>query len=475
MFNDDFWGDYSESEEPEALLGAYEDLKNGSPSRMLDEEDYEQLIEYFFQNNKEAEALKACELAKSFYPYSVSLWLLEAEVLLQSEKFGQALKILDALDEFSGNQVDAILLRSDIFLAQLKAEQAIKFLKEKIPFFEGEEKIELLLELSDVYDEHQDAEAVFYTLKRILKMSPENEEALHKISFWADFSALHNESIALHKSLIELNPFNPLVWYNLGVAYQGLKDDKKAIDAYEYCVALDEKFEAAYRNIADSYIKLNQYDEALECLKKNLELGQPEELIFEAMGHCFEMQKDFSRARYYYHKVIHLNPTDDLIFFRVGETYAKEAQWEKAAESYSKALTLNKDNVSCILALGNCLLELDADLEALTCFMAAVSLKPNNKGTWAALITGLYHVELYEEMLEDIEAARDAIGDKSDFEFFSALALFALGKVKSAMLHLEEGLVRAPKRVKLLLHLNPELLKSKSVSELIAKYYKQKR
>src|SRR5690606_14810503 len=115
--------------------------------------------------------------------------------------------------------------------------------------------------------------------------------ALHKISFWADFSEMHDESILLHQTIIDNDPFNSLAWFNLGTAFQGKKEYKKAIDAYEYCVAIDDKFEYAYRNMADAYMRLNWYEKAIESLEKNLELGKPEDIIFEAIGHCFEKQK----------------------------------------------------------------------------------------------------------------------------------------------------------------------------------------
>lgn len=474
MFNDDFWEEDSDPGTHAELLRAYEELKSGQSSRLLEEDDFEYLIDYFFQNNQETEALKVCELSQSYYPFSTSLLLMQAEVLFQAQRFGQAIQALDAVDKLSGNMMEAILLRSDIYLSQFKFEPAISLLNNKIPLFEGAEKIELLLELSDVYDEHEDYEAVFYTLEKILEIAPENEEALHKISFWADFSGLQAQSVAIHKKILERRPFNALAWFNLGTAYQGLKKYIDAIEAYEYCVAIDEKFETAYRNMADAYMRLNWFEKAIESLEKNLELGKPEDVIYEAMGHCFEKQKDFHKARHFYREALRLNPADDSVFYRIGETYSKEQQWEKAARSYSKALTLNKENVACLQGLGNCLLELGAGLEALTCFLNALSIKPNNKGNWVALLNALYRNECYEEMLQDIEAARDAVGDKADFDYFRALALFALGKSKEALLSLEEGLSQSPQKVRLLLNLWPELLQRKVVSNLIAKYKRKK-
>lgn len=473
MFNDDDW-DEEGGGSMEELLQDYEQIKQGNHSRFLDEDDYEFIIEYFFQNNNENEAIIACEIGQSYYPYSSPILILKAEVLFQAQKYGQALQALDQADALDEVQIETVLLRSDIYLAQFKYDQAALLLEEKIALFEGREKTELMLELADVYDECEEFEAVFDTLKKVMEIDPRNEEALHKISFWADFANMQQESVLLHQELVNKDPYNALAWFNLGAAFQGLKEYEKAIDAYEFCVAIDEKFEFAYRNMADAYMRLRWYEKAIESLEKNLELGKPEDVIFEAMGHCFEKKKDFNRARHFYRQAVELNPADDSIFYRIGETYFREQQWEKAIKAYSVALNLNKENAAYCLAIGNCLMELGAGKEALVCFNNAVQLKPNNKTTWMALIKGLYQNEHYEEVLDQVAVASNTIGQKPELAIYQAGALFALGKSKEALIYLENGLAEAPQKIKLLTEINPEILQRKAVADLVARTKRKK-
>src|SRR5690606_11145541 len=130
-----------------------------------------------------------------------------------------------------------------------------------------------------------------------------------------EFTGRLDESVGIHTQLTDEDPYNALAWFNLGAAYQGLKLYEKAIDSYEYCVAIDEKFEFAYRNMADAFMRLKWYDQAIDVLEKHLEIAKPEDVIFEAMGFCWEKRKDFHRARYYYRQASKLNPKDDSIFY----------------------------------------------------------------------------------------------------------------------------------------------------------------
>lgn len=471
MFDDDFneeeWGPMDET------LQRYEEVKKGESVSILEEEEFERVIEYYFQNSNEEQALLACDIARTYYPFSATILLLKAEIFTQAQKYGQALKALDEMEQYDNNNIDAVLLRSDILLAQFKYDQAALWLEQKSAEFEGKEKSEILLELSDVYDESEEFDAVFDTLKRVIKIDRRNEEALQKICFWAEFTERLEESVAMHTQLTDDDPYNALAWFNLGAAYQGLKLYERCIDAYEYCVAIDEKFEFAYRNMADAYMRLKWYGKALEVLEKHIEIAKPEDVIFEAMGFCWEKQKDFARARQYYRQASQLSPQDDGIFFKIGETYAREKQWEKAVKSYSVALHLDKDNASYCMAIGNCLMEMNVKSEALVCYLNAVRLKPGNKTTWVALIRGLYITGYYEEALTQLEVAREHCGEKVDFYYYHAAVLFELGKVKEAMLQLENGLKMTPAKVKIFTELNPEYLLRSTVTELIGKYKKK--
>jgi len=466
-FMEDEWNSLDE------LLKRYEEVKTGESASIMDEEDFERVIEYYFQNSNEEQALLACDIARTYYPFSTSVLLLRAEILVQGQKYGQALHSLDELDEHDTVNLDATLLRADILVSQFKYDQAALLLEQRADNFNGKEKIEVLLELTDVYDECEEFEAVFDTLKRVVQIDARNEEALQKICFWADFTKKLDESVSIHTKITDEDPYNALAWFNMGTAYQGLKLYEKAIDAYEFCVAIDEKFEFAYRNMADAYMRLKWYEKAIDVLETHMQLAKPEDVIFEAIGYCWEKKKNFQRARFFYRKASQLSPQDDSIFFKIGETYTREKQWEKAVKAYSVALHLDKDNAAYCMAIGNCLMEMDAENEALVCFLNAVKLKPNNKTTWMALIKGLYVSGYYDEALTQIEIARENCGDKADFRYLQAACLFEMGKSKEALIQFEQALRSSPAKVKLFTSLNPEYIRRSAVSDLISKYKKK--
>lgn len=473
MFDDD---DFIEGEGKslEQLLQDYMAIKNGQSRISLDEDDFEEIIDYFIFNTKEMEGLEACEIALGYFPFSSTILQFKAEILAQLQRYGQALQVLDDLDRLDQKNVSAVLLRADIYLNQLKYKQAADCLENNIAHFGKKDQIELLMELSDVYDEAEEFEAVFDTLKRVVKIDSRNEEALQKICFWADFTKQLEESVELHTELCDKDPYNATAWFNLGAAYQGLRLYEKSADAYEYCIAIDDKFEFAYRNMADAFMRLKWFDKAIEVLEKHIEIAQPEDIIFEAIGHCWEKKKLFQKARYYYRQASLLNPKDASIFFKIGETYTRERQWEKAAKAFAVALHLDTNNAQYNMAIGNCLMHMNIPNEAVICYLNAVRIKPNIKTTWVALIKGLYISKLFEDALLQLEIAKEHCGAKPEFYYLQAACLFAIGKSKDALKKLELGLKSAPQKVASFIALDADLIRRNKVSELIAAYKRKK-
>ncbi|MDQ6610214.1 MAG: tetratricopeptide repeat protein, partial [Bacteroidota bacterium] len=290
-----------DKENMDDLLRQYNNLKNGY-SGFLEEEAFERIIDHYNDHEEVSKALEAAAMAIDYFPYSAPLLIKKADLLLSARKYHLALETLEKASLFDATDINLYILKTDVYLALDKQEMAVQLLQEALCSFEGEEKIELLFELSDVYDDYEEFDKVFDCLKVILEEEPSNEEALYKICFWTDFTGRNEESIRLHLKIIDEHPFNELAWFNLGAAYQGIKLYEKAIDAYQYAIAIDEKFDYAYRNMGDAYLRMRKYKEAIEVLQKVLELSRPEDVIYEALGHCYDRLKNYAQARFHYRK-----------------------------------------------------------------------------------------------------------------------------------------------------------------------------
>lgn len=461
-------------EELKELLKQFENLKNGRSHSFIDEDAFEKIINYFQDKEDLVKAMEAAESGSEQFPYSASLLLKKADVLLSNRRYRESLEVLEQAELLDSGDINLYILKTDAYLALDQQEKAVVLLEEALALFEGEEKLELLFELADVYDDYEDFDKVFDCLKLVLETEPNNEEALYKICFWTDFTGRNEESIRLHQQIINEYPYNELAWFNLAAAYQGLKLYEKAIDAYQYAIAIDEKFDYAYRNMGDAYIRLRKYKEAIEVLEKVNELAKPEEVIFEAIGHCYDRLKNFAQARICYRKASHMRPDDSKLFYKIACTYFNEGQWESCLKQLETALRIHRLQPEYNLLAGECKMQLQQYREAVQYFTNVVSARPRNAAGWNALIRCLYQGAFFEEALGQADAALEITRGKPLFVFYKAAALFSLGKTKEALLQLELAMEKAPKLVKKFIELNPSILQNQLVVDVVAKF-KRKR
>ena len=334
--------------------------------------------------------------------------------------------------------------------------------------------MELLFELADVYDDYEDFEKVFDCLREVLLVDPLNEEALYKICFWTDFTGRNEEGITLHLQILEDHPFSELAWFNLGAAYQGLKLYEKSIDAYKYAVAIEDKFDYAYRNMGDAYIRLRKYRDAIEVLERVHELAKPEDVIYEAIGYCYEKLKQPALARLQYRKASHLRPEDSRLLYKIACTYFTETKWGAAYKQLEAALRLFKNDFDYQILAGQCAEQMGNLKDAVVHFMQAVQVKPRNIRGWEELVRCLYEASYWEEAIIESDKAYVATRQKPLFLYFKAASLFGAGKTKEALLLLEAALHKEPRLLKKFVALRPAVLQNPTVVDLLAKF-KRKR
>jgi len=457
-------------EEIRELLRKYDNLKNGRSHSFIDEDDFERIVSYYQEKVELEKAMEVAEAASELYPYSAMLMIKKADLYLSNRRYQDSLDTLEQAELLDANDINIYILKTDAYLALDQQERAVELLEQALQTFEGEERIDLLFELADVYDDYEDFDKVFDCLKAILESEPTNEEALYKICFWTDFTGRNEESIRLHQHIINEYPYSELAWFNLAAAYQGLKLYEKAIDAYQYAIAIDEKFDYAYRNMGDAYIRLRKYREAIEVLEKVTELSKPEEVIYEAIGHCYDRLKNFAQARFYYRKASHMRPEDAKLFYKIACTYYNEGQWNSCLKQLETALRMQPANPEFNLLAGECKMQQDQFSDAVHYFTAAVSARPKNAAGWESLIRCLFAAEYAEDAMEQAEKAFAATSEKPVFLFYKAAALFALGKSKEALLQLESAMERSPKMLKKFVEINPAILQNQQVVDMIARF-----
>lgn len=462
-------------DEMRELLRQFNNLKEGFSHSFIDEESFERIIDHFDDKDELQSALEAVDLGIQQYPFSSMLQIKKADLLIATRQYRAALTLLEKAELLDRTDINLYILKTDAYLALDQQQKAATILEEAVEAFEGEERIELLFELADVYDDYEEFDKVFNCLKLILEQDPTNEEALYKICFWTDFTGRNEEGIRLHQAIIDEHPFTELAWFNLGAAYQGIKLYEKSIDAYQYAIAIDEKFDYAYRNMGDAYLRLRKFKDAIEVLQKVLELTRPEDVIYEAIGHCYDKLKNYAQARFHYRKASHLNPDDSHLYYKIACTYMNEEQWESAIKNLEGAMRIQRAKPEYNLAIGQCYDQIGKTKEAVIYFSNFIKSRPKNIKGWKELITTLFNADMAAEALEQVNFALRATEQKPLLIYYKSAILFSLNKSREALLQLDEAITRDPKLIRQFIAFDSSLMQNQQVVERMGRLKKTSR
>jgi tetratricopeptide (TPR) repeat protein len=80
----------------------------------------------------------------------------------------------------------------------------------------------------------------------------------------------------------------------------------------------------------------------------------------------------------------------------------------------------------------------------------------------------------YPEARQQAVAALRSTNNKVIFLYYLSAVLFAMNKTKEAMLYLEKALATSPKHIKKFIQLNPAILQSPQVADLLTRYKKNR-
>lgn len=461
------------SDELNNLLNQFAVLKAGGTT-YLEEDAFEILIDHFLEKESSSDAFQAAQFGLQQHTNSARLMIKKADVLLELSRPEDALRVLEKSYLFDRSDPAYYTLKTEALLALDRQEEAAIMLENALEFFDGTEKVDLLFELTDVYDDYEQFDKVFDCLKLILELDPAHEEALYRICFWTDMTGRNEEGIKLHQDILEEQPFSELAWFNLGAAYQGIKLYEKSIDAYQYAVAINEKFDYAYRNMADAYIRLRKFKEAIDVLLVVIELSRPESIIYEAIGHCYEKLQNFAQARFYYKKALHIEPEDSMLMLKVANSYMHQQNWTQAIKILEQSIRVSPLHPDFNLAMGRCYLYLNQFEEAIQFLGKAVSARPKNIAGWVELLNCFYLSQMFEEGYNCAAVAFEQTGGKPMFVYYKSAFLLAMGMPKQALIYLEHAIKANPKLIKKFLEIDTALLHHTGVAELVARHKKSK-
>jgi tetratricopeptide (TPR) repeat protein len=453
------------------LISQYEEAQKSKQSIFLEEESYDQIIQFYHDNREYNKALKVADSALEQYPFSAFFYTKKAEILANQRQFDEALVLLDEAEGLDPNDINIFLIRSDVYLWQGRHNDAMDVVEHAMSIAtEMEDRCELHLETADIWEDQEKYSEVINSLKNALREDPMNEEALTRLWFCTELTETHEDSIQFHEMLIEQSPYSYLAWFNLGHAYAGVDRYDEAIDAFSYTIAIQEEYDQAYISTGDVLFVTEKYNEALKYYQDAIKLSKPNKELYLKVAAAYEQLSEYAKSRSYLRKAIGVDPYYDEAFYRIGETYRLEDNLPKAIHSYERAVKLNKENVDYLSSLAEAYLNIEDTEAALEIFERIFQLDPQPKQNWINLATGYFNAGDFRKTFQVLTEAEIKYEGSADIFYIKSVFYNRVGNRHEALLSLERGLLADFDQHHLIFEMDDTLLDDAAFLQVIEQY-----
>lgn len=453
------------------LVKRYEEWEKEKRQIFLDEENYEQIIQFYQDNREPNKALRVIETALEHFSFSSFFYTKKAELLANQKQFEAALHALDEAQKLDPNDINIFLIRADVALWEGRHDDA----KSEVDYAlsiatEAEDRCELYLELADILEDQEKYDAVTETLQAAVRHNPMSEEGMNRLWFCTELNEQYEESIRFHEELINEHPYAYLAWFNLGHAYAGLLLYEKSLEAFEYVIAIEENFDGAYICCGDVLYNMERYADAVNCYLDAIKLSKPSKELYLKTAEAYDKLGDYPKSRAYLRKSIVVDPYFDEAFFRMGETYRSEEKWNKAISSYERAVKLNKENNEYLAALADAYMCVGEGNLALEIFEKIFQLDTQSKQNWINLATAYFNVDDFRKAFQVLNEAEVKYENSADIFYIKAVFYLQVGNRHEALLNLERGLLTNFDEHTLIFEMDDSLLDDSAVLQVIEQY-----
>jgi tetratricopeptide (TPR) repeat protein len=426
---------YPYEEEVKQVVQKFERMRRNNENYFFDVIEFESIIDYYIESNNPTQAYEAASMATEQHPYSVSIQLRKAKVLLDKGRAVEALRILKKLEHIEpGNH--EIYVAKGTAMGMLGDIQGARKMFDYALSLDSDDIENILFAIVSVLQNLNYYEQLIPYLLQLMEREPNFNAHLYDLAYAYEKTEDFENSITYYLKYLETEPFSDSAWYNLGIIYNKLDQSEKAIEAYDYALAINSENTFALFNKGNLICNLDRYAEAIPVYHEYLE-NEPES--FEAMTYlaeCYERNGNILLAKKYYHDAIDIAPEFADPWFGLGVIELNSGNPDNSLIYFRKAVRLDDENPEFWYLLGKAHYVKNELKSSLSCFREALKLDIYYDEVWIDLGRILLKENLTGKAIPYLEHAYKVTGDVPGIDYIMASLYLHAGAAEKAFKHI---------------------------------------
>ncbi len=165
----------------------------------------------------------------------------------------------------------------------------------------------------------------------------------------------YKDAARVYSDALKLSPENPSLLFNMGASMAKTGDEFAAAEYFKKAGLSDSSGEIAYRaysRLGIIYTERNQYDQAVDYLKKASALRPGDPVSRYNLGIAYLKQNRKNEALAELEKAEELGSKDSEMVEKIGEAYFSLNDYDRSLKTYNSLLKTRKRNVKILSRIG---------------------------------------------------------------------------------------------------------------------------
>lgn len=264
-------------------------------------------------------------------------------------------------------------------------------------------------------------------LKKAVALKKDDHLAWQELGYAYKKTSKNEEAVASFKKAIEIKPDYALAYKQLGDVYQNMKKDAEAITAYKQCYERNSQNDDACYNLGYLYNGLEEYNTALEWLKKANAIKKGAD-IYNEIGFAYYKLLKNEEAFAAYRSALQINDKNGTSWKGIGDIYRinySPAKVDEAIENYMKAIEYNPKSSGSHYGLGWCYNEKSRYEDAIPLLTKSIELDRTFSVAYTELGYAQYMTGKYPAGLNTLKAGLAQDSKNKLCRYYSGLIYIA--------------------------------------------------
>lgn len=399
-------------------------------TQFFDVDELEVIIDYYLEVNDREPLQAAVEYAERLYPDSSSIRLRRAHLLIVDNRYDEALQMMLDLRQREPDDTDVLYSLGVAYGAVGKSDEAIRcYLAASA---DGWELGRIYTNIAEEYFKQANyAKSADYYQKALQTDSYDSGTLYGYLEVMEIQGAMH-DAVGRFQHFLMDHPYHKDAWYCLGRSCQSIGLYERAVDAFEYAIAIDRHFLSAYEELSCCFELQGRLGEAASALARMLEVDSQRSYVYRQLGALYARADKLETALMYFRSAVETDPADATAISQMAICYLHLNDIPMAVSTVKQAMRVDPENAE---ALFSAALVSDAmgHTEKASEYFDRLIVGGNYTEQHCRLYTSfLYHHDLLDVMIPFAEESLDMYPHSTFYSTYLAAAYYRSNRYNKA-------------------------------------------